>query len=75
MKEPAESEIKIRDVVRKSIVAKKDVENGSTITDGMVTIKRPGTGIPPHFLNTLIGKTTNCDIKKDAILTWDMIEE
>jgi N,N'-diacetyllegionaminate synthase len=63
----------IRDVVRKSIVAAKKISRGSRISKEMLLIKRPGTGIEPKYLMSLIGKTATRDIKKDTLITWEMI--
>jgi N-acetylneuraminate synthase len=66
-------EASIRDVVRKSIVAAKKISSGSIITEDMLAIKRPGTGIEPKYLKNLVGKSVVCGIKKDTVITWDMI--
>lgn len=62
------------DVVRKSIVTLKEITQGSKISENMITLKRPGTGIEPMYFEKLIGKTAIRQIKKDTVLTWDMIE-
>jgi N,N'-diacetyllegionaminate synthase len=67
-------EVSIRDVVRKSIVAAKKIPVGSKITKNHLAIKRPGTGIEPKFLENLIGKTVLCEIEKDTVISWDMIQ-
>lgn len=36
----------------------------------MLTIKRPGTGIPPKFINQLIGKKATGDIREDNFIVW-----
>jgi N-acetylneuraminate synthase len=63
-----------RRIVRKSIIASKNITNGSILTEKMLTLKRPGTGIESKYLTNLIGKMAKCDIKKDTVITWDMIE-
>ena len=40
----------------------------------MLTFKRPGTGISPTEIDTLIGKTARTDIQEDTILQYDMFE-
>lgn len=66
-------EKKIKKIVRKSIIAKVDLPKGTILTEEMLTIKRPGTGIEPKFFNSLIGKTTNSKIKKDELLRWNQL--
>lgn len=67
-------EICNRDVVRKSIVALNEITQGSKISKNMITLKRPGTGVGPKHFEKLIGKTAKCKIKKDTVITWNMIE-
>jgi N,N'-diacetyllegionaminate synthase len=67
-------EASIRDVVRKSIVSAKKISSGSIITEDMLAIKRPGTGIEPKYLKNILGKSAVCGIKKDTVITWDMIQ-
>jgi len=67
-KKPTEKEIKISKIVRKSIVAKKDIPKGTIITKKMLSIKRPGTGIKPKELNNIIGETTIKSIEKDSLV-------
>ena len=67
-KKPTEKEILIAKLVRKSIVAKADIPKGTTITKDMLIIKRPGTGIPPKYLNEVIGKKAKTLIKGDNLI-------
>ena len=61
-------------LVRKSIVAKKPIKKGTLLTEQMLSIKRPGTGIPPKELKKIIGKKTRLFMNKDQIFQWDMVE-
>lgn len=70
IKKPAEEEESIKRVVRKSIVAKIDIPRGLKITDTMLDIKRPGTGIEPRFFNKVIGKRAKRDIRKDTLIKF-----
>lgn len=74
IKKLTDDEIKIKKLVRKSLVAKEDIPKGTRISGNMVTIKRPGTGIEPKFFNLLIGKKTKSTINKDTVLKWDQLE-
>ena len=71
IKKPTPEEEKIKKVLRKSIVAKKDMPKGTIITRDMVGIKRPGTGIPPKYIKKIIGAKVKEDIGKDEIIRWD----
>jgi N-acetylneuraminate synthase/N,N'-diacetyllegionaminate synthase len=74
VKAPTESERELRLVARRSIVAAVEIPKGQAITKEMVTFKRPGTGIPPNEFRILLGKHAAREIRRDEVLTWDMIE-
>ncbi len=74
VKKPTDDEIKIKRLVRKSIVAKEDIPQGSVITKEMIYIKRPGTGIEPKYLDKLLGKELVEDAKKDTLLKWNQLK-
>ena len=54
-KKPSPSELKNREVARKSIVAKKDIREGEIFTEENLTTKRPGDGLSPMRWNEIIG--------------------
>ena len=68
IKAPAGSELGVRDVVRRSIVARIDIPKGNVITMDMISCKRPGIGIPPKEIDRIIGKISNTFINKDDII-------
>jgi N,N'-diacetyllegionaminate synthase len=74
LKKPTHDEEEIAKLVRRSLVASVDLPAGINIERGMLDIKRPGTGIEPKFLDSILGRKTRVDLKKDDLLTWDMIE-
>ncbi|MCA9057217.1 MAG: N-acetylneuraminate synthase [Planctomycetaceae bacterium] len=55
LKRPSASELDTARVARKSLVAAFDIAEGTQLTDEMIAIRRPGTGLPPamkpHLLN------------------------
>ena len=73
-KKPTISEKKIMNLVRKSIVAKKDIEKGSTIRDDMIVIKRPGIGLKPVDIYKVVGRKTKRNIAKDEVFQLDMVK-
>ncbi|AEG18372.1 N-acetylneuraminate synthase [Methanobacterium paludis] len=74
IKELTIEEKEIKKIARKSIVARANIPSETVITEEMLAIKRPGTGIEPKFLKSLIGKTTTSKIKKDDFLRWNLIK-
>lgn len=71
-KKPARSELQIIKVVRKSLVASQDIEAGEILTKNMVNIKRPGTGIEPKHLESILGRKARRKIRRDEVLRWEM---
>lgn len=74
IKKPTASERIIMKLVRKSIVANQDIKKGTVIKKHMLTIKRPGTGLNPEKLHTIIGKKAKQSIEKDEIIQIHMVE-
>jgi sialic acid synthase SpsE len=56
---------------RRSLVAAKDIKKNQEITYDLITIKRPGTGISPKYLESIIGRKAKRDIKEDEIIQWE----
>lgn len=73
-KKPTKSEEEIMKIVRKSLVAKKDIEKGSIIKKEMIDIKRPGSGIKPSEINQILGKKAKKRILKDEIIQKNMVK-
>lgn len=65
-------EMALRPLVRKSLVAARDIPAGSVLTDADIAAKRPGTGMPPAAGASLVGRTALVAIAKDAFLAEEM---
>ena len=65
MKRPSGSEMKNRDIVRKSIVASKEIKSGEFFSEDNITAKRPGDGISPMHWHEVLGMEAIKDFKKD----------
>jgi N-acetylneuraminate synthase len=59
---------------RRSLVAKRFIPKGKIIETEDITWKRPGVGIPPDFIENVIGGVALEDIKEDEILKFDKIK-
>ena len=68
VKAPVESELEVRDVARRSIVSKVDIPAGAVITEDMLAFKRPGTGVAPKDISTILGKKAREFINKDELV-------
>lgn len=58
----------VREVSRQSLVTTKALSTGHTISRDDLTIKRPGTGLPPYMFNELIGRTLSREVEMDVPL-------
>ena len=58
---------------RKSLYASCNIEKGEVIAKEMVSIKGPGGGLLPKYLDLVIGRTAREDIEYDYPITWDVI--
>jgi N,N'-diacetyllegionaminate synthase len=72
-KEPAESESGTSAAVRKSLVAAGDIPAGTVLTENLIAVKRPGTGLPPAMRPYLIGRSTRVAIPGDTLITLEML--
>lgn len=74
-KQPLICESLTRKEIRKSIVAKNDIKKGDIIQESDIAFKRPGTGISPMEIDDVLGKTAICDIPKDRLINFQMLEK
>jgi len=63
-----EIEKPIRRKMRKSIVATRNIKAGETIKREDLTVKCPGTGLKPKYIDALVGKIAKKDIQEDSII-------
>lgn len=57
-----------RDAFQRSIVTARDIEKGHIFTENDLICKRPGTGIPPKYMDFIIGKEAKRNISSDEIV-------
>jgi sialic acid synthase SpsE len=65
VKRVLEIERDVRRVSRQSLVLARDGRAGERLAPGDLTVKRPGTGIPPFMLRQTIGRTLARDVRAD----------
>ena len=68
MKIPPQCELKNKEIVRKSLVAKNKINKGEMFSESNLVSKRPGTGISPIYYWDTLGKLANQDYEKDDII-------
>ncbi len=73
-KQPLESENISRENARRSLVAARNIPAGKKIEREDLTWKRPAFGIPPYYLEDVIGKKAVVNISEDDIIKWNMLD-
>lgn len=73
LKRPSPGEKEIMKAARRSLVAAVDIAEGEIITAEKLTVKRPGTGIPPKMWDVVVGRRARVYIPADVVITWNMI--
>ena len=68
LKIPQQEEVDNIVVVRKSIVASRDIKKGELFSEKNITTKRPGNGISPMQYWDMLGKRSEKDYKKDDLI-------
>jgi sialic acid synthase SpsE len=72
-KEPAERESRTAQVVRKSLVAARNLPTGTRLTAEMISVKRPGTGLDPEKRSLLIGRCLRVPVQTGDLLSLEMV--
>lgn len=67
-----EKKVKNRNFSR-SLFVVKDIKAGEAFTKEHVKSIRPGHGLPPKYMISIIGKTARYDIERGTPLQWDQI--
>ncbi len=68
-------EKQIREWAFRSVVSIKEIKKGQRISPNDVWSKRPGTGIPSHQIDQVIGKKTLVNIPKDKLISWQELSD
>ncbi len=72
-KAPAPAEREVRDAVRRSIVAARDVRAGETLTADALAVKRPAGGLSPLQYWACLGRRAARDLRADErLMPWDL---
>lgn len=67
-------ELGVREQTRQSVVARSHLPAGTVLSREMLTVKRPGTGIPAADLCSIIGKALLRDVPADRVLHWTDVD-
>jgi N,N'-diacetyllegionaminate synthase len=73
VKRPLPEEAETARVARKSVVAAKDIAEGTAIDRDMLAVMRPGTGLPPTKLEWVVGRRAKHHIERGSVITEDLV--
>jgi len=73
IKAPAAHETRNIEGMRRSIVARRTLEQGHVLTAEDLILKRPATGIPARQFDDVVGMRINNTIQEGAQVTWDSL--
>ena len=73
VKTPSDKEIEVKQSLRRSIVAKKNLHKGHKIKLQDLSWVRPGGGIDPGNEKIIIGKKLNCDVERGEMIKINQI--
>lgn len=68
IKKASQSEVSNAGIVRKSIIASKNIKKGEEFTEENLTTKRPGNGINPMRWNEVLGTKAIRDFEEDELI-------
>lgn len=67
-------EIEQRKKMRRSLITTRCISKGEVITAADIGAKRPGTGISPMEIDSVIGKKAVIDIPKEHAIRWEHLK-
>ena len=53
----------------------KDKAEGEIIYDDDVALLRPGTGIPPRYIDQVVGRSLRSSLSSGSVLSWQDLED
>jgi len=70
----SEDELAVREIARRSVVARTHIKKGEVFNRKNLKLSRPGSGIHPRHLGRLIGRKAKTDIDAEDLLEWDDVD-
>lgn len=74
VKAPTASELPVRQLVRRSVTAVRDIAAGKTLAAADLVLLRPGNGIAPSEMAAVPGRVAARDIRAGETITWSDLE-
>ena len=60
-------------IFRRSLYIARDMKAGEVLTRENLRAIRPGLGLPPKYLEVVLGKRVNRDIKQGTPFSWELL--
>lgn len=61
-------------IFRRSLYVVKDIPPGGVLTADAVRAIRPGMGLPPKYLDAILGMSAKRHLKRGTPLSWDLVK-
>ncbi len=74
VKVPTPSELRMRLVARKFVVAARPIPAGRTIVAEDLTLRRSSGGLAPTYMAKIIGRKTRLDLGVNSVITLDLLD-
>lgn len=71
VKRPAQAELEVRLVVRRTIVAARDLRAGHVLQRSDLAVLRAGPGLPPSDVDQVVGRTVTRPLPQGAVIAWE----
>lgn len=69
---PVEAEMKSMQF-RRTLYIVEDMKAGEVLTEKNLRAIRPGKGLPPKYLEVMLGRAVPRDVKRGTALTWELL--
>ena len=73
-KQPTPSELPVRALVRRSVTTRQGLAAGATLSEPDLCLLRPGTGIEPKDMASLVGRRLKTAVPAGTTLQWSDVE-
>jgi N,N'-diacetyllegionaminate synthase len=68
------AELEKRKKFRRSLVTRRKLDRGHTLSEADLDAKRPGTGIAPQEVSYVVGRRLASDLVADQVLRWEHLQ-
>ena len=72
-KRPTALEKENLSLLRRSLVAERDIARGERLVSGMIAFKRPGTGLGEDLLPIVLGRVAAQAVQAGQPITWEVV--